>query len=103
MVTLAITYLLTWVVLLNSAFLAPKAFTPFAKLCGDTLGWRCAELLWRLPLLLGLGYFVDRQTYLKPHSAWQSWEFYATWLALSLLIMLPGVLAYLRKQKDLVA
>jgi len=89
---LAWLYIVIWALVLNACWLItlPQKFS--------ALPWRAGLWFSCIALLLAVGAWLDTMTYLKPHSAYINWEFYATFIIISALISSPSFL-YFRSQQ----
>lgn len=89
---LAWLYIAIWVLLLNACWLVrlPKNYSHAY--------WRAGLWVGCIIIILCLGVGLDSITYLKPHSAYVSWEFYATFLIISALLSSPSFLYYKSKR-----
>lgn len=86
--TAATAYIVIWLLLLNHAWVAQKPL--LTRLLKDGYPARFAIWALRLLILLAIGFWLDANYTLRPHSAWQSFNFYLTFTLLSATFSLPG-------------
>ena len=64
------------------------------------LTWRIGAWVLLASALFALGYFLDQETMVKPHQAYQSGTFYLTYVLMSILITTPSVIYFRAKQQQ---
>jgi hypothetical protein len=84
-------FLVLWLVWTNLPWVTP-AWATLLPRRADTVLWRLAEWLWRVPLLLGVAWLADDALRNAPHEAWVAAELYGTFFSMSAVMALPGFL-----------